>query len=34
VTVNLEKVLPGGLDDFTDALQAEERRQALEAGVA
>jgi peptide chain release factor 1 len=31
VTVNLEKVLPGGLDDFTEALQAEDRRRALEA---
>src|ERR687897_1822 len=30
VTLNLEKVLPGGLDDFTDALQAEDRRRALE----
>jgi peptide chain release factor 1 len=30
VTLNLEKVLPGGLDDFTEALQAEERRRALE----
>ena len=30
VTLNLEKVLPGGLDDFTDALQSEERRRALE----
>ncbi len=30
VTVNLEKVLPGGLDDFTEALQAEDRRRALE----
>ena len=26
VTLNLEKVLPGGLDDFTEALQAEDRR--------
>jgi len=31
VTVNLEKVLPGGLDEFTEALQAEDRRRALEA---
>ena len=31
VTVNLEKVLQGGLDEFTEALQAEERRRALEA---
>ncbi len=30
VTLNLEKVLPGGLDDFTDALQSEDRRRALE----
>jgi peptide chain release factor 1 len=30
VTVNLEKVLPGDLEDFTDALQAEERRRGLE----
>ena len=30
VTLNLEKVLPGGLDDFTGALQAEDRRRALE----
>ena len=30
VTVNLEKVLPGGLGDFTEALQAEDRRRALE----
>ncbi|MBA2460537.1 MAG: peptide chain release factor 1 [Actinobacteria bacterium] len=33
VTVNLEKVLPGALDDFTDALQAEDRRQALETAA-
>jgi peptide chain release factor 1 len=34
VTLNLEKVLPGGLDEFTEALQAEDRRRALEtAGV-
>jgi peptide chain release factor 1 len=33
VTVNLEKVLPGQLDDFTDALQAEERRRALEVAA-
>jgi len=31
VTLNLEKVLPGGLGDFTEALQAEDRRRALEA---
>src|ERR687898_508970 len=31
VTVNLEKVLQGGLADFTEALQAEDRRRALEA---
>ena len=30
LTPNLEKVLPGGLDDFTEALQAEDRRRALE----
>jgi peptide chain release factor 1 len=30
VTLNLEKVLPGGLDDFTEALRAEDRRRALE----
>jgi peptide chain release factor 1 len=29
VTLNLEKVLPGGLDEITDALQAEDRRRAL-----
>ena len=34
VTVNLEKVLPGGLDDFTEALQAEDRRRALEVTTA
>ena len=34
VTVNLEKVLPGGLDDFTEALQAEDRRRALETAAA
>ena len=33
VTVNLEKVLPGELDEFTEALQAEERRRALEAAT-
>jgi peptide chain release factor 1 len=33
VTVNLEKVLPGGLDDFTEALQAEDRRRALEVAA-
>jgi peptide chain release factor 1 len=31
VTLNLEKVLPGGLDEFTEALQAEDRRRALES---
>ena len=31
VTLNLEKVLPGGLDDFTEALKAEEQRRALES---
>ena len=31
VTLNLEKVLPGGLGEFTEALQAEDRRRALEA---
>jgi peptide chain release factor 1 len=30
VTLNLEKVLPGGLDEFTEALTAEDRRRALE----
>jgi len=30
VTLNLEKVLPGGLDEFTEALQAEDRRLALQ----
>jgi len=34
VTVNLEKVLPGGLDDFTEALRADDRRRALEAAPA
>ena len=34
VTINLEKVLPGGLDDFTEALQAEDRRRALETATA
>jgi peptide chain release factor 1 len=34
VTVNLEKVLPGTLDDFTEALQAEDRRRALESNGA
>jgi peptide chain release factor 1 len=33
VTVNLEKVLPGQLDDFTEALQAEGRRRALEVAA-
>jgi peptide chain release factor 1 len=33
VTVNLEKVLPGALDDFTEALQAEDRRRALEVAA-
>jgi len=31
VTLNLEKVLPGGLDDFTEALKSEEQRRALES---
>ncbi|HZG34573.1 MAG TPA: peptide chain release factor 1 [Gaiellaceae bacterium] len=30
LTLNLEKVLPGALDEFTDALQEEDRRRALE----
>jgi len=30
VTLNLEKVLQGGLDDFTTALQEEDRRRGLE----
>jgi peptide chain release factor 1 len=34
VTLNLEKVLPGALDDFTEALQAEDRRRALEPNGA
>jgi peptide chain release factor 1 len=34
LTLNLEKVLPGGLDEFTDALQAEDRRRALETATA
>jgi len=33
VTVNLEKVLGGDLDDFTEALQAEERRRGLDNGA-
>ncbi len=33
LTINLEKVLPGQLDDFTEALQAEERRRALEVAA-
>jgi peptide chain release factor 1 len=33
VTINLEKVLPGGLDDFTEALQSEDRRRALESAA-
>jgi peptide chain release factor 1 len=33
VTVNLEKVLPGGLDEFTQALQAADRRRALETAA-
>ena len=33
VTVNLEKVLPGALDEFTEALQAEDRRRALETAA-
>jgi len=28
---NLDQVLQGDLDDFTDALSADERRRALEA---
>jgi peptide chain release factor 1 len=34
LTLNLEKVLPGGLDEFTEALQAEDRRRALETASA
>jgi peptide chain release factor 1 len=34
VTLNLEKVLPGGLDEFTEALQSEDQRRALEASTA
>jgi peptide chain release factor 1 len=34
LTLNLEKVLPGALDDFTDALQAEDRRRALDSNGA
>src|SRR5919112_1206063 len=30
VTLNLEKVLPGGLDEFTEALKSEDQRRALE----
>ena len=33
VTLNLEKVLPGGLDEFTEALQGEDRRRALETAA-
>jgi peptide chain release factor 1 len=33
VTVNLEKVLGGDLEDFTEALIAEDRRRALEAAA-
>jgi len=33
VTLNLEKVLPGALDEFTEALQAEDRRRALETAA-
>ncbi len=33
VTLNLEKVLPGGLDEFTDALQSEDQRRALETAA-
>jgi peptide chain release factor 1 len=33
VTINLEKVLPGQLGDFTEALQAEDRRRALEVAA-
>jgi len=31
VTLNLEKVLPGGLDEFTEALTSEAQRRALES---
>jgi hypothetical protein len=31
--VNLEKVLGGDLEDFTEALIAEDRRRALEAAA-
>jgi protein subunit release factor A len=31
---NVEKVLGGELDEFTGALEADERRQALEAQAA
>jgi peptide chain release factor 1 len=34
VTLNLEKVLPGALDEFTDALQEEDRRRALEVAAS
>jgi len=30
---NLDRVLEGELDEFTEALQAEERRQALETAA-
>jgi peptide chain release factor 1 len=33
VTTNLERVLPGGLDEFTEALQAADRRRALETAA-
>ena len=31
LTLNLEKVLPGGLDEFTEALKSEDQRRALES---
>jgi peptide chain release factor 1 len=33
LTLNLEKVLPGALDEFTEALQAEDRRRSLGTDV-
>jgi hypothetical protein len=33
VNVPLEQVLTGALDDFTDALTADERRRALETAA-
>jgi peptide chain release factor 1 len=33
LTLNIEKVLPGALDEFTDALQAEDRRRSLGTDV-